>query len=165
MQKQWVTRETLPEESGINIRKEVNKMEEREKQYLYETIIVINPTKDEDTRDEIIHEIKSLLEIYAHEAIEYENWGIKSLAYPIKGQKKGHYALFRHKMTEREIEALHKVLDVDFKDTIIKYLSAQHDEVGEVISTKIKQEPAKELELKSEQPDAMDVLLGLAKYN
>ena len=44
---------------------------------------------------------------------------------------------------------------------IIKYISAQHDEVGEVISTKIKKEP----EPKSEQPDAMDVLLGLAKYN
>lgn len=89
-----------------------------------------------------------------------DDWGVKALAFPIKSYRQGHYALFTHYASEDDIKILHDSLAKDSNE-IIKYISVKQDEID------CKFEGSEFIDTISEQPDrvdALDVLLGLARY-
>ena len=58
----------------------------------YECTFIINPEKEEDVKT-IIEEIKKHLEDNKGKIKEIDEWGIKELAYEIKGHDNGFYTV------------------------------------------------------------------------
>ena len=131
-----------------------------------ETVIIINPSLEEDIRNLIIKEIPTMLQANGCKGVTAEDWGVKKLAYPLRDKKTGHYASFNYYATDEVVNAFGKTIETAYATQIIKYITVQHEEVWEEESDTAAIPSKSTLTFrKSEQPDALDVLLGLAKYN
>jgi small subunit ribosomal protein S6 len=92
----------------------------------YESIFVINPAIGEERRNEVINKIKGLITPSEGKLLSLDDWGLKTLAYPVKGCKEGcHYFL----ILEANPSFI-KDLERNYRTTeeIIKYMSVRVQE-------------------------------------
>ena len=61
----------------------------------YETAFILNPVLSEDQTKEVVGKFKSLLEANGAELLNEEQWGLRKLAYPIKGKTMGFYIILQ----------------------------------------------------------------------
>lgn len=133
----------------------------RDGENIYETIIIINDELTPDANELVVNSLKKVFRKFSARGTHTEVWGSKKLAYPIKEHKRGYYIIINHCCSEGALKHLHKVLDND-PYNILKYTTVRHDETywdedDSYWGDEIEDEP-------TPKPDAMDVLLGLAKY-
>lgn len=57
----------------------------------YESILIIRQDVSSSDVDKIIDDFKKIITDYAGEVLKTEYWGLRSLAYEIENNKKGHY--------------------------------------------------------------------------
>lgn len=91
----------------------------------YETIFVLKPELEEESRNQLIERFKGIIE--ANGEIEsVEEWGMKKLAYEIQKIKEGYYVLVNYKADPN----LPKELERNFKitDEVLRYLVINKDE-------------------------------------
>ncbi len=62
----------------------------------YESVIIISTKMEEDKIRQIIEKFKSLISEKA-QLESVDEWGKKTLSYPIKYEKEGYYVLFNYK--------------------------------------------------------------------
>lgn len=136
----------------------------------FETIMIINPTLTPAETDAILTEVVNILMDNGDgKGIHREDWGTKKLAYPTKGHTSGYYALFRYRALPEGVDAIgerFKKLEED--NYIIKYIIVKNDcdwddEDDDFINVKPSGKVKSEQKTAS-KPDALDVLLGFAKY-
>ena len=133
----------------------------RDGKNVYETIIIINDELAPESNELLVNSLKKAFQKFSTKGTHTEVWGSKNLAYPIKKHKRGYYITIHHCCSEGELKLIHKVLDDD-PYNILKYATVKHDETywneddiywdDEIVDKQ------------NTKPDAMDVLLGLAKY-
>lgn len=129
------------------------------KLYTWNMILIINPNLNEVVREDLIKEWTRLLNKNSSRAVKPIEWGMKKLAYPIGEHKQGYYVYFEgFTATELQAEAYERMLD-GHEVQIIKHLLVRDKAIGSTVEVELKNP-----DHKSERPDAMDVLLGLAKY-
>jgi len=75
---------------GPQVHKEVQEMAKLNGNY--EALYVIDPRKNEEEATALMEKFKALVESNAT-AVEVNDWGSRSLAYPIDDQTTGHYVL------------------------------------------------------------------------
>ncbi len=73
---------------------------------IYETVLVLKPTLDENQVDDAVDVVKKLLEKNSAKIINEVNWGKKKLAYEIQNYKKAYYFLLNF---EAEVETIRKL--------------------------------------------------------
>ena len=66
----------------------------------YELVVIIDPTYDEERRENALKHISDLIKSKNGEIISQDMWGRKELAYPIKKHKEGVYVLFTFKISK-----------------------------------------------------------------
>ena len=94
--------------------------------HTYEAIIIFNTTgMTEDTRKESIQHCSTMIRDNSAEIIKIDEWGEKSLAYPIHGHKKGYYVTYMFRSTKEDAEHIDKRLE-SFPD-VIKYMIVEND--------------------------------------
>ena len=131
------------------MKKEVSKLKKQ-----YETIIIFKTSTNEDT-------IKSVTDVCQEfskdKKAKTTDLGIKNLAYTVKNERKGHYIQIIWECNADSSSDVSSSFEKELKsnDEVLKFITIRMDDEDEV----------KEVKDKSEQPDALDVLLGLAKYN
>ncbi len=76
----------------------------------YETAFILNPVLSEDQTKEVVEKVKSLLVANGAEILNEEQWGLRKLAYPIKGKTMGFYI----------------ILQFDAEPTIVNILETQY---------------------------------------
>ena len=59
----------------------------------YESIFIVHPDVVGDDQTAIIDKFKTILTDQGAEILKLENWGVRTLAYPVKKQTKGCYVL------------------------------------------------------------------------
>jgi len=59
----------------------------------YETIFIVHPEVVGDEQAAVIDKYKSILSDQGAEVLKIDNWGVRTLAYPVKKQSKGCYVL------------------------------------------------------------------------
>lgn len=127
---------------------------------IYETIMIFRP--NETVAKEEITKFNELIQSYSEsEKVKLEDIGLKKLAYEIKKEVTGYYAIFTWHGTGKNVAELERQMRID--DNVIKFMTVKCndddlDEYADVVD---------EEDEKSEQdskPDALDVLLGLANY-
>ncbi|MBL4715316.1 MAG: 30S ribosomal protein S6 [Bacteroidetes bacterium] len=91
----------------------------------YETIFIINPVLSGDETKKLIAKFKGLLKKEKAEIIHEEDWGLRQLAYEIKGKGNGYYYLIEYKAGNEVV----KNLEVEFgrDENIFRHLTVSLD--------------------------------------
>lgn len=91
----------------------------------YETIFIIDPNVDEEGVKGLVEKFKGLIESSATlESVE--EWGRRKLAYPVKKQNEGYYALVNFAADSSFIHELERIYKIT--DGVIKYIIIKKDE-------------------------------------
>ena len=91
----------------------------------YETVFIVTPVLSEAQMKDTVEKFKELLKNNKAEIVHEENWGLKSLAYEIKGKSTGFYTLIEFQSEPSFIA----VLETEFKrdERIMRFLTVSLD--------------------------------------
>lgn len=88
----------------------------------YETIMVINPTLEEEKIEAIVEKFKALISANG-EVTNVDVWGKRKLAYEINDLTEGYYVLVEFSAKPEfpgELERVYKITDGIIRDIVIK---------------------------------------------
>ena len=88
----------------------------------YETIMVINPTLEEEKIEAVVEKFKALISANG-EITNVDVWGKKKLAYEIDDLTEGYYVLVEFSSKPEfpaELERVYKITDGIIRDIVIK---------------------------------------------
>lgn len=86
----------------------------------YELICVIHPDQDEAAVKGIIEKIQGWISESGGMVDQVENWGRRSLAYPIRKQTEGQYVLMNLSLPSRATPALEQ--NLRYLEPVMRYL-------------------------------------------
>lgn len=91
----------------------------------YETVFIMTPLISEAQMNETVDKFRTVLKDSGAELVHEENWGLKKLAYPIKGKSTGFYHLFEF----RAEGALIEKLEIEYRreERIVRFLTTSLD--------------------------------------
>ena len=122
---------------------------------IFETIIILRGNIGEDKAKATVKLYEDFLQKYSTEKkVKTDDIGIKKLAYEIRGNTRGYYFLAYWQGESNNVTELERMLRTD--DDVIKFMTIKNIEGVELLDL--------ESSPKSEQIDALDVLLGFAEY-
>lgn len=140
------------------MKKGVKNMNRSEEIYnAYDTIIIFQPALSKDEYTHIKLHYLDLLNRLECSKIKHDIIGNKKLAYKVQDYEQGYYIQFSYIATPDAVASLEQNLRED--DDAIKFISVLTESDVEAPDTN------PESEQNNKNIDAMDVLLGLAKYN
>lgn len=89
----------------------------------YEAVFIMTPVLSDQQMKETVEKFKNVLTESGAEIINEEEWGLKTMAYPIQKKSTGFYELFEFKA---EPEVVNK-LEVAFRrdERVIRYLTVK----------------------------------------
>lgn len=118
----------------------------------YETAFILSPVLSEDQAKEVVVKIKDLLVANGAELINEEHWGLRKLAYPIKGKTMGFYIILQFDAEPTFVNTLETAYRRD--ERIIRFLTFRLDKYAfeyaerrrnKVNAPAAKEEPAAEV--------------------
>ena len=89
----------------------------------YESIFVINPEVGEERRTELINKTKTIITSGGGKLLSLDEWGLKRMAYSVKGCEEGYYCFLNLEAGPSVIESLER--NYRTIEGIIKYLSVR----------------------------------------
>ncbi len=89
--------------------------------YEYETLTVLNPDLGEAGSKEMVAKIRGILESGRAEITKVDEWGMRELAYPIRKQHRGIYALIEYKAEPVAVAELERQLKLN--EQVLRFLS------------------------------------------
>lgn len=125
----------------------------------YDTIVIFQPALSKDDYIHIAFHYRNLLEKLGCMEINDNIIGNKKLAYKVKDYEQGYYIQFSYIATPDAVKALERNINAD--SNAIKFMSVLTESDVKVLSNNPESEQMQDNKI----IDAMDVLLGLAKYN
>ena len=93
----------------------------------YESVIIIRPELSSAQVDNIISNIDEVLNSQSGEIKKKEYWGLRTLAYKIKKNKKGHYFMINIECNSAAIFELERQMKIN--EDIIRFLSLKIPEI------------------------------------
>ena len=106
----------------------------------YESIFIVHPDVVGDDQTAIIDKYKTILADQGAEILKLENWGVRTLAYPVKKQSKGCYVLVIFDAESTVIAEFERRMRIDEK--VIKYQTVLFE--GNAASAPVVEKPAPE---------------------
>jgi len=94
---------------------------------LYEHVLIARQDISPQQVDEIVDELKSDIEGAGGSVRKTEYWGLRSLAYRINKNRKGHYALIGMEAPPALIAELERKLRIH--DDVLRYMTVKVDEI------------------------------------
>ena len=87
----------------------------------YEVMYIIRPELDEDAKKALVEEINNVF-LNKDSAVEkVDEWGLRDLAYEVKGCTKGYYVVLNVNATPEAIDEFTRVANI--KENIIRYIA------------------------------------------
>ena len=89
----------------------------------YELAVIFDATLEEEKVDQEIAKLTTLLENEKCEIARIDKWGVKKLAYPIKKQESGFYAIIYFNGTSAiipEVDRVNKINDLVLRHMVVK---------------------------------------------
>ena len=103
---------------------------------LFEHIIMLRQDLSSSDLEEALKVHEQALSNLQGNVVYKESWGLRSLAYPIKENKKAFYEFMNIEMPQNKIDDLNSVLNLN--DNIIRYLSIKVNEFCKTPTAMIK---------------------------
>lgn len=92
----------------------------------YESVIIIRTNENKEEIKNTIEKFKKIIENFSNRKVEIEDIGERRLAYEIKHNKIGHYAIFNFYANPESIKELERNYRID--DNIMKFIIVRHEE-------------------------------------
>ena len=91
----------------------------------YETVFILTPVLSEEQMKDAVAKYRTFLESNGAEIVSDENWGLKTLAYPIQKKSTGFYQLFEYKADPQLI----KKFEIEFRrdERVMRFLTTALD--------------------------------------
>ncbi|MBA4800262.1 MULTISPECIES: 30S ribosomal protein S6 [Euryhalocaulis] len=96
---------------------------------LYEHVLIARQDISPQQVDEIVEGLKSDIEGAGGSVKKTEYWGLRSLAFRINKNRKGHYALIGMEAPTDFIEEMERKLRIH--DDVLRYMTVKVDEIDE----------------------------------
>lgn len=110
----------------------------------YESVLIARQDLGASQVNNIVSELSETIKKEGGEVVRVDNWGLKTLAYRIKKNRKGHYVLLNIEAPASAIAEYERVMR--FNEDIIRYMTLKVDEFCEGISSSEDKEPVEEAE-------------------
>ncbi|TVQ05186.1 MAG: 30S ribosomal protein S6 [Balneolaceae bacterium] len=95
------------------------------KKYFYEMTYILNPVLEEEQYSEMVDFVNKLIEKNGGEIVEVEEWGVKKLAYDVKGKGNGYYVNLYFNAPAEAIVVVERNLRIH--DNVMRYLTLKYD--------------------------------------
>ena len=96
---------------------------------LYENVFIARQDIAASQVDALIERFEGVIAANGGKVTKKENWGLRSLAYRMKKNRKGHYVLFNIDAPAKAIAELER--QMRFDEDIIRYMSVRVEELEE----------------------------------
>jgi small subunit ribosomal protein S6 len=110
----------------------------------YETIFIVHPESVGDDLNAVIEKYKQILTDQGATVLKIDNWGTRTLAYPVKKQHKGSYILTVFEGQPSIITEFERRMRID--DNVIKFQTVVLEGGYEAPATETAAETADEIE-------------------
>jgi small subunit ribosomal protein S6 len=96
--------------------------EEVKRMKKYEVMFIIRPAVEEEARKSLIDEMSSIFTNNGSTVLDVntKDWGMRDLAYTIKGETKGFYVLMNVEATPAAISEFNRIANI--KETLIRHI-------------------------------------------
>lgn len=96
---------------------------------LYETVMIARQDLSSKQTEELAKSFEEIMTKNDGKVVNTEHWGLRTLAYRINKNRKGHYVCFH---TDAPSEALQEMeRNMRLHDDVLRYMSVKIDEVPE----------------------------------
>lgn len=124
---------------------------------MFETIVIFQ--SDEIIAKEGMKKYEQIIQDWNKtKKVRVENIGVKNLAYEMKGNKRGYYAIFTYQCDPVHIQELERRLRID--EQVLKFLTMKNNDLPELEDYR----PEEDRVNRNKNIDALDVLLGITNY-
>ncbi len=93
---------------------------------MYENILIVAADCSAEEHEEVLKRVQASLERFGAEIVKVDDWGVRKLAYPIKGKDKGHYFFYLVNMDQNAVAGLDKLYRT--MDLILRHMFVVADE-------------------------------------
>lgn len=99
----------------------------------YESVIIMKPTMSDEERKNQLKKYKEFLEQFSSRPVTIEDLGKKRLAYEVKNNKEGYYAIFNFYGKTEDIVDLERKYRID--DNVLKFITVRQEQELEDIES------------------------------
>lgn len=103
----------------------------------YESVLIARQDLGASQVSNIVSELTNVLKKEGGEVVRADNWGLKTLAYRIKKNRKGHYVLMNISAPAAAIAEYERIMR--FNEDIIRYMTIRVDEFCEGLASEDKE--------------------------
>ena len=93
----------------------------------YESVVITRPELTETQIDKLINDLSEIIENNNGKVVKREQWGLRSFAYKIKKNKKGHYFMLNLDSAPTTILEYERQMRIN--EDIIRFLTIKIDEI------------------------------------
>ena len=119
---------------------------------LYECVIIARQDVSSGHVDELVNEFCSIIENDGGSIKKRENWGLRSLAYRIKKNRKGHYILLNIETDPNTLNEFERIIGLN--EDILRFMTIGIEAVDEGPSVMMQTKPERS---RSERSDRRDL--------
>ena len=110
----------------------------------YESVLIARQDLGASQVNNIVSDLSEVIKKEGGEVVRVDNWGLKTLAYRIKKNRKGHYVLMNISAPANAIAEYERVMR--FNEDFIRYMTLRVDEFCEGFSSSEDKETVEDAE-------------------
>lgn len=108
----------------------------------YETVFIVRPDVSSSQVETITKDLTKNISDNAGKVEQTEKWGLRTLAYPMNKNKKGHYVMFQFSGTGETVTELER--QCRLHEDILRFMTIRIDEISEIPSPLAADKPAQD---------------------
>ena len=103
----------------------------------YESVLIARQDLGASQVNNIVSNLSEVIKKEGGEVVRVDNWGLKTLAYRIKKNRKGHYVVMNIAAPANAIAEYERIMR--FNEDIIRYMTIRVDEFSESVNAEEKE--------------------------
>ncbi len=103
----------------------------------YESVLIARQDLGASQVNNIVSNLSEVIKKEGGEVVRVDNWGLKTLAYRIKKNRKGHYVIMNTSAPANSIAEYERIMR--FNEDIIRYMTIRVDEFSESVNAEEKE--------------------------
>lgn len=103
----------------------------------YESVLIARQDLGASQVNNIVSNLSEVIKKEGGEVVRVDNWGLKTLAYRIKKNRKGHYVIMNISAPANAIAEYERIMR--FNEDIIRYMTIRVDEFSESVNAEEKE--------------------------
>ena len=91
----------------------------------YETLLLLSPELNTEESNAILEKFSGILERNKGQVIKNDDWGLKTLAYPVQKQTRGRYVRMEYSLPAAQVSEFER--NIRITDGVFKFLTVRLD--------------------------------------